>query len=226
MQDALIARYVLADVAKTCVVRVNFTDAQKRPPMYALAFSLEKVFWLYAPEIGTRVLGPETETWPDPSTLSKRLRSLDSDVERVTVYANPVVPAYRPDQLYLTNACVIGSLNSLIWVLHNGGDASHAGLILMSYETSHASMAAAMQVNHSLLAYQVHGKWWCIDPSHVGDPFPLENVAVGEPLDPALVALTLKHSYPVKSVCLLSLSRGTLDRITSNVRWAVPPLTD
>ena len=226
MQDALIARYVLADVARTCVVRVDFSGPALRPPLYALAFSLEDVFWIYAPEIGTRVLGPATQLWPDTSTFSDRLRSLDAGVEKVTVYPNPVTAGFRPDQLYLVNACVIGSLNSLLTVLHSGGDASHAGLILMSYETSGASVAIAMQVNHSLLAYQIKGKWWCIDPSHVSAPFPLENVAIGEPLDPALVALTLKHSYPVKSVRLLPLSRPTLERIAANVRWSVPPLNE
>jgi hypothetical protein len=227
LQDALIARQVLADVAETCVVRIDFAASQPpRPPIYAIAFSLENVFWLYAPEIGTRVLGPATPVWPDPAALSARLRGLDATVQRVGVYVHPVAAVFRQDQLYLSNACVIGSLHALTWVLRSGGSVAEAGLILMSYDTTGASTAAAMQVNHSLLAYRRNGVWWCIDPNQERAPFRLSNVQVGTPLDPALVALALRQNYPVKSVCFLSLSPVTLVRIETNLQWRERMLSD
>ena len=220
LQDALIARQVLADVAETSVVRIDFVAGQtSRPPVYAIAFSLEQVFWLYAPELGTKVLGPATLVWPDPATLSSRLHGLDASVQRVTVYSNPVAAVFKQDQLYLSNACVIGSLHSLTWVLHTEGSVAEAGLILMSYDTTDASTAAALQVNHSLLAYRQRGVWWCIDPNTEQVPFRLNQVKVGAPLDPALVTLSLKQSYPVKSVSLLALSSETLARIEANLQW-------
>ena len=227
LRDALIARQVLADVAATCVVRVEFLPAPApRQPIFAIAFSLENDFWLYAPEIGTRALGPATEVWPDPATLSSRLHGLDPTVLSVTVYANPVSAPFKQDQLFLANACVIGSLHSLLWVLHNESGLTEAGLILMSYDTTDASTAAALVVNHSLLAYRLHGQWWCIDPRNDREPFKLKHVKIGAPLDPALVELALKQDYPVKSVCLLPLSRATLGRIAANVQWQLPGFSD
>lgn len=227
LRDALIARQVLADVAMTCIVRVDLVPGESpRPPIYATAFALKQVLWLYAPEIGTQVLGPATKLWPDPETLSMRLHALDPSVRRVTVHANPVSPTFKPDQLYLDNACVIGSLHSLLWVLHDQGAVDEAGLVLMSYHTSDASTAAPLRVNHSLLAYRLRQQWWCIDPNQPQQPFPLRNVAVGAPLDPALVALALQQRYPVKSVCLLKLSPATLGRIAANVQWQLPGYSD
>jgi hypothetical protein len=227
LRDALIARQVLADVAATCIVRVEFVARQpERPPIYAVAFSLEHVFWLYAPEVGTRVLGPATAAWPDSAVLSARLHALDASISRVTVYPHPVATPFRQDQLYLTNACVIGSLHSLTAVLNAEETVSEAGLILMSFDTADASTAAALQVNHSLLAYRLLGQWWCIDPRRHRQPFRLKNVDIGAPLDPALVTLALQQAYPVKSVCLLALSRATLDRIAANVQWRAQGLED
>ena len=227
LRDALVARQVLADVASTCIVRVEFVARQPaRPPIYAVAFALEQVFWLYAPEVGTRVLGPATAVWPDAATLSARLHALDPNVSRVTVYPHPVATPFRQDQLYLTNACVIGSLHSLTAVLGAEGAVGEAGLILMSFDTSDASTAAALLVNHSLLAYRLRGQWWCVDPRRLQQPFRLRNVDIGAPLDPVLVTLALQQAYPVKSVCLLPLSPGTLDRIASNVQWRAPGLGD
>jgi hypothetical protein len=227
LRDALIARQVLADVAATCIVRVEFVVGQPvRPPVYATAFSLENVFWLYAPEVGTRVLGPATAIWPDPAVLSARLHALDPSVSRIRVYAHPVATPFRQDQLCLTNACVIGSLHSLTAILNAEGAVSEAGLILMSFDTADASTAAALQVNHSLLAYRLRGQWWCIDPKRRQHPFRLKDVAIGAPLDPALVTLALQQAYPVKSVCLLPLSPATLNRIATNVQWRAPGLED
>lgn len=227
LQDALIARHVLADVAQTCVVRLEFEPgAAVKSPVYAMAFALENVFWVYAPEIGTRVLGPATKVWPDTATLSSRLHAFDASVARVTIYANPVTPDFKQGQLYLNNACVIGSLHALMEVLDREGRVTEAGLILMSYDTADAATAAALQVNHSLLTYRVRNQWWCVDPNHPEQPFPLRDVDIGKPLDPGLVALTLRHSYPVKSVCLLPLSPSTLKRIVSNVQWRTPPLSE
>jgi hypothetical protein len=224
LQDALVARQVLADVADTCVVRIDFAAAPAaRPPVYATAFSLEHVFWLYAPELGTRVLGPATRAWPDPAALSARLHRLDPGIRRVTVYANPVAAIPRPEQLYLNNACVIASLHALTRVLDSGVRVAEAGLILMSFDTSDASSVASAQVNHSLLAYRRDEQWWCIDPNNPLKPFRLESAEVGAPLDPALVLLALQQNYPVKSVYLLALSRGTLDRIAANVVWRSLP---
>lgn len=223
LQDALIARQILADVAATCVVRVEFAaGASTRPPVYAIAFSLENVFWLYAPEIGTRVLGPATAVWPDPATLSARLHALDPGIQRVTAYPNPVSAVFKQDQLYLTNACVIASLHGLTAVLDAGNEVKEAGLILLSYDTTDASTAVSLVVNHSLLAYRLRGQWWCIDPRTPRKPFRLRDVAVGAPLDPALVALALRQDYPVKSVCLLALSPKTLARIAADVQWQLP----
>lgn len=227
LQDALVARQVLADVTETCVLRIDFAaGGTPRPPVYAIAFSLEKVFWLYAPEMGNRVLGPATDVWPDPATLSGRLHGLDASVQRVTVYPNPVAPAFKPDQLYLDNACVIGSLHALTAVLHREGGVAEAGLILMSYDTTDASTAAALRVNHSLLAYRQREVWWCIDPNDERAPFRLNQVKVGAPLDPALVALALRQRYPVKSVCLFTLSPRTLSRIEANLQWRARLLTE
>jgi hypothetical protein len=226
LQDALLARQVLADVADTCVVRIDFAAGPAgRPPVYATAFSLEHVFWLYAPEIGTRVLGPATRAWPDPAALSARLRGLDPTIRRVTVFANPVAAIPRPEQVYLNNACVIASLHALTRVLDSEGRVAEAGLILMSFDTSDASSAAAAQVNHSLLAYRRDEQWWCIDPNNPLKPFRLENAEVGAPLDPALVLLALQQDYPVKSVYLLALSRATLARIAANVLWRSLPVS-
>jgi len=226
LQDALVARQVLADVADTCVVRIDFiAEAAARPPVYATAFSMEHVLWLYAPEIGTRVVGPATRAWPDPAALSARLRGLDPLIRRVAVYANPVAPISRPEQFYLNNACVIASLHALTRVLDSGGRVAEAGLILMSFDTPDASSAEAALVNHSLLAYRRDEQWWCIDPNNPLKPFRLENAEVGAPLDPALVLLALQQDYPVKSVYLLALSRGTLDHIAANVAWRSMPVS-
>ncbi|MBS0662498.1 MAG: hypothetical protein JSR48_04495 [Verrucomicrobia bacterium] len=227
LRDILVARQIMADVAPTCVVRVAFDPAKgDRETLYALAFSLEGVFWIYSPETGTQVLGPASRLWPDPVTLSARLRELDPTVAAVTVHSNPVSENFRQDQLYLVNACVIGSLHSLLWVLHDHGSVDEAGLILMSYDTPDAATAPTLRVNHSLLAYRQGRQWWCIDPLKQRETFRLKEVKVGAPLDPALVALTLKQRYPVKSVSLLKLSDRTLDRITSNVQWQLPGFSD
>lgn len=227
LRDILVARQIMADVASACVVRVTFNPAQSgREPLYALAFSLEGVFWIYSPETGTQVLGPASRLWPDPATLSTRLRELDSTVTAVTVHPNPVAETFRQDQLYLRNACVIGSLHTLLWVLHDHGGVDEAGLVLMSYDTPDAATAPTMRVNHSLLAYRQGRQWWCIDPLKPREPFRLKDVKIGAPLDPALVALTLRQRYPVKSVSLLKLSEATLERITANVQWQLPGFSD
>ena len=225
LQDALVARQIMADVADTCVVRIDFTaKPAARPPVYALVFSLEHVCWLYAPEIGTRVLGPATRAWPDPDALSARLRGFDPSIRRVKVYSNPVAAISKPERVYLNNACVIASLHALTRVLDSEGRVAEAGLILMSFDTSDASRDSAALVNHSLLAYRRGEQWWCIDPNNPLKPFRLENAEVGAPLDPALVMLALQQDYPVKSVCLLALSRTTLDRIAANVFWRRLPV--
>ncbi|MDB6095698.1 MAG: hypothetical protein JWM32_3260 [Verrucomicrobia bacterium] len=227
LQDVLVARQVLGDLARTCIVKVEFAPAHPlRAPMYAAAFSFENVFWLYSPEGGTQVLGAATSSWPDAPTLSRRLHEFDPRVEKVTVYANPVATIYKADQLYLNNACVIGSLHALAAVLHRESRVHEAGLILMSYHTGDASTAAALQVNHSLLAYRLGKQWWCVDPSKPDAPFRLEDVRVGAPLDPQLVARALQRDYPVRSVCLLPLSPQTLARIEQNLQWRTPAFTE
>lgn len=227
LRDILVARQIMADIAPACVVRVAFDPAKGgRETLYALAFTLEGVFWIYSPEIGTQVLGPASRLWPDPATLSARLRELDPTVSGVTVHPNPVTETFRQDQLYLINACVIGSLHSLLWVLHDHGGVDEAGLVLMSYDTPDAATAPTLRVNHSLLAYRQGKQWWCIDPLKPREPFRLKDVKVGAPLDPALVALTLRQRYPVKSVSLLALSADTLRRIAANVQWQLPGFSD
>jgi hypothetical protein len=219
LQDALVARQVLADFAATCVVRIEYDPSlTARPPVFATAFRLENVLWLYAPEIGTRALGPATHAWPDSAKLSTRLRQLDPAIRRVTVYSNPVAPLVRQEKLYLNNACVIASLQSLGRVLDLNDRVTDAGLILMAFDTTEPANAPAFLVNHCVLAYRRDGRWWCLDPNQA-QPFPLNTIAIGAPLDPALVTLALQQSYPLKSVHLLPLSPATLDRVATNMRW-------
>ena len=220
LQDALVARDVLADLVSTCVVRIEFdAGPQSRPPIYAMAFNLEEVLWLYAPEIGTRALGPATGAWPDPAALSARLQRLDAGIRRVTVYSNPVAPIVRQEQLYLDNACVISALHSLTRVLDSDERITDAGLILMAFDAADPSRFTASLVNHCVLTYRRDGRWWCLDPSKSLQPFPLQSITLGAPLDPELAKLALQRDYPLKSVHLLTLSPATLERIATNVRW-------
>jgi hypothetical protein len=220
LQDALVAREVMADLTATCVVRIDYTrESGSRPSVFALAFRLENVVWLYSPEIGTRALGEATAAWPDSSALAARLRRLDPAIRRVTVYPRPVEPLVRQEQRYLDNACVIASLHCLGELLNNPDRVTEVGLILMAFDSSEASDRATFLVNHCVLAFREDGRWWCLDPNDARRPFLLKTTAVGAPLDPALVALALQQAYPLKSVHLLMLSPVTLNRIATNMRW-------
>lgn len=218
LQDALLAHQVLTPVAEACVVRIDFAGARPREPIFATAFALEKVLWLYAPEFGTFALGPATGPWPDPALASTHLRLLEADVARINVYPNPVPPTHRLDQHYLVDACVISSLGALTWALAHESDLSDAGLILMSYDNSAVTLVT-LRINHCLLAYRSRGNWWCVDPNNIQQPFALEHVAVGSRLDPALTALALKQHYPLKGAYFLSFSPATLARITATLQW-------
>ncbi len=223
MQDALLAHQVLAPVAESCVVRIDFPPAAGRAPIFGSAFALEHVLWLYAPEFGTFALGPTTGPWPDPAIQSTHLRLLESEVAKIIIYPNPVPPTHRLDQHPLANACVISSVGLLTWALKHEPDLSDAGLILMSYDTAAVELVA-LNINHCLVAYRTRGQWRCIDPNKPLQPFPLENVAVGSRLDPALTALALKQNYPLKGVYYLPFAPATLQRLAANLQWkAVAP---
>jgi hypothetical protein len=95
---------------------------------------------------------------------------------------------------------------------------TEAGLILMAFDSAESANDAYV-VNHCVLAYRRDGQWWCLDPNRALQPFPLKSIAIGAPLDPALVSLALERDYPLKTVHLLALSPATFDRIATNVRW-------
>lgn len=217
LQDALLAHQALAPIAQSCVVRIEFGPGGPAP-IFAAAFAIEDVLWLYAPEFGTFALGPVTRGWPDPALRSTHLRLLNAEVATLRISANPVPPAHRLEQHPLVNACVISSLGALTRTLTHEADLNAAGLILMSYDNN-APTLDRMNINHCLLAYRIRGQWRCIDPNQPNQSFLLEHLAVNSRLDPALTALALKQHYPLKGVYYLAFSPTTLARLTASLQW-------
>jgi hypothetical protein len=221
LPDAIAAHRLLNDIAEARVLQVELQPnaAGDRPPLYAVAFSFEGFGWFYAAESGTRVLGPLAANWDSAAELTRTLREIDGRVVRVTSYAQPAGPERLPQPVLLNNACVIGSLVALANLLARNDEVNEAGLVLLSYDRTDATTATALLVNHCLLVFRDHGRWQCIDPRTPDERFPLDQIAVGAPLDPTLLRLSLRGRYPVRSARFLAVATGTVRRISESAVW-------
>ena len=220
-QDAVLARYELADIGETVVVRgVTGAGRTGGTEEYFVFFQFEGVVWCYTPSTGTWVFGPAPTEWPPSNKqVSKWIKQTDASFHRISIYRN--LPAPVSPEADLPHACVVACLAQISNLLLHTGPPDEVGLVLLSYdrERSPGEGVGPLAIGHSLLVYRYQGQWFCFDPRGQEAPRPLAGVAVGAPLDPALEGLAERPDCRLVHARLLRISRRTLDQLNASLTW-------
>jgi hypothetical protein len=219
VREAVLASTILRDLAESRVIGLMLDGQPPGGETYAVAFAFENVLWCYSAEYGNRMLGTSGSSWCDAEALKTRLRRTGLPVSQVTLYAAVRRPSTDGGQVLLNNACVIATLAALRERLLGDPRPHEAGLVLLSYQAEDAERAATLLVDHCVLVVREAKQWRCIDPSRPDTSVPLANLEVGAPLDPALLTISLRSQYPLKSARLLRIEPGTLEQITAATLW-------
>jgi len=220
-QEAVLANFELADVGGTVVVRaVEGATPGPVTERYFVFFQFEGVLWCYAPNAGTWVFGPAVPRWPPSDRdLMSWVEATGAGYRHVRFFRD--LPEPEQHQIGLDHGCVVACLAQISNLLIHTGPPDEVGLVLLSYdgERGPGGVVGPRVIGHSLLVYRYAGTWYCFDPRWAGAVRPLTQVAVGAPLDAALLALAERPDCRLAHARLLRISRRTLDQLDSTLTW-------
>jgi hypothetical protein len=219
LAEALVATQVLraAGVGDAYVTEV-------RPPAgpvaveksYRAVFDLGGTVWSYAPESGTALLGASPPAGPGyRESLVDRLLPLLPAGATVRLYPQAVLlPEAELSQRSLANACVVSSVLSLALHVRQAGPPAEAGLVLFRLEApARLERLDVLPVDHAVLVLRIGENWFCVDPGDPAQPRQLERLAIGEGVDPVLLATARQLGRPVQRAVYFPFSPETLTQL-------------
>jgi hypothetical protein len=222
LQDALLARQLLADFTRALVVRLDLTPEANGPTrsLYSLAFAFDGVFWIYVPESGSFALGAIAPgVQPDLDLLNERLRVVEPRIEAAAIDRRDHVPS---SSRTLGNGCFVGCLANLLALLERGESIRAAGIVFLSHppDPAHPDVSPLLaNQGHALLVYHVDRYWFALDPNHPNSRIDLDVIQSDNPVDAALLRYASGNNYPTGRARYLAISAATLKHLADDVVW-------